>query len=438
MLHSLKWTFELNALWLELAPFLTNFLQEVLQQKEAEIHAKSWAHKARPEQQEPSHQPWNTWLILAGRGFGKTRTGAETVWSWIKTKRHKRIALIGQTSIEARMVMVEGESGLLSVVPPDQIKKYSKGDGVIEFHNGAKVQIFGADHYERLRGPQFDGAWVDELAKFKKTEQFWEQLNLCLRLGAHPKCIITTTPRRNPVLTQLMGDPECVVTRGSTFDNAANLAAGFLKNLNKQFAGTKLEAQEIYAQMIDETAGALWTPDKIVYERPPNNDWLRIVVAVDPADTNSETSDETGIIVIGLNANQQAYVLEDATYKAAPSEWVKKVVALYHQYQADRVVAEVNKGGDMVKDLLMACDPHISYKGVRATRGKALRAEPIVSLYEQGKVKHIGTLPALETQLCTWVPEASAKSPDRLDALVWGLTDLFLSGEATHQYKVWV
>ena len=438
MLHSLKWTFELNALLLELAPFPTNFLQEVLQQKEAEIHAKSWAHKARPEQREPIHQPWNTWLILAGRGFGKTRTGAETVWSWIKTNRHKRIALIGQTSIEARMVMVEGESGLLSVVPPDQIKKYSKGDGVIEFHNGAKVQIFGADHYERLRGPQFDGAWVDELAKFKKTEQFWEQLNLCLRLGTHPKCIITTTPRRNPVLTQLMGDPECVVTRGSTFDNAANLAAGFLKNLNKQFAGTKLEAQEIYAQMIDETAGALWTPDKIVYERPPNNDWRRIVVAVDPADTNSETSDETGIMVIGLNANQQAYVLEDATYKAAPSEWVKKVVALYHQYQADRVVAEVNKGGDMVKDLLMACDPHISYKGVRATRGKALRAEPIVSLYEQGKVKHIGPLPALETQLCTWVPEASTKSPDRLDALVWGLTDLFLSGEATHQCKIWV
>lgn len=162
------------------------------------------------------------------------------------------------------------------------------------------------------------------------------------------------------------------------------------------------------------------------------------MVAVDPADTNSETSDETGIMVIGLNANQQAYVLEDATYKAAPSEWVKKVVALYHQYQADRVVAEVNKGGDMVKDLLMACDPHISYKGVRATKGKAIRAEPIVSLYEQGKVKHIGPLPALESQLCTWVPEASAKSPDRLDALVWGLTDLFLSKEATHQCKVWV
>ena len=308
----------------------------------------------------------------------------------------------------------------------------------IEFSNGAKVQIFGADRYERLRGPQFDAAWVDELAKFKKTEQFWEQLSLCLRLGQHPKCIITTTPRRNPVLTQLINDPDCVVTRGPTFDNAANLAPGFLKNLNKQFAGTRLEAQEIYAQMIDETSGALWTPDKIVYERPPSEDWRRIIVAVDPAVTDYDTSDETGIVVIGFNANQQAYVLEDATYKATPSEWVKKVVALYHQYQSDRVVAEVNKGGNMVKDLLMACDPHISYKGVRATKGKAIRAEPIASLYEQGKVKHIQPFKALETQLCTWVPEVSSKSPDRLDALVWGLTDLFLSGEATHQYKVWV
>lgn len=398
----------------------------------------NWEQLARPEQLEPTNRPWDTWLILAGRGFGKTRTGAETVWNWIQTNRYKRIAFVGQTIIEARQVMVEGESGLLSIVPANAIKKYSKSDGVIEFSNGAKVQVFGADRYERLRGPQFDAAWVDELAKFKKTEQFWEQLSLCLRLGSHPKCIITTTPRRNPVLTQLINDPDCVVTRGSTLDNAANLAPGFLKNLNKQFAGTRLEAQEIYAQMIDETSGALWTPEKIVYERPPNEDWRRIIVAVDPAVTDYDTSDETGIVVIGFNANQQAYVLEDATYKATPSEWVKKVVMLYHQYQADRVVAEVNKGGDMVKDLLMACDPHISYKGVRATRGKAIRAEPIVSLYEQGKVKHIQPFKALETQLCSWVPEVSAKSPDRLDALVWGLTDLFLSGEATHQYKVWV
>lgn len=393
---------------------------------------------ARPEQLEPLHQPWNTWLILAGRGFGKTRTGAETVWSWIKDNRYKRIALIGQTVIEARQVMIEGESGLLSVVPKDAIHKYHKGDGLIEFKNGAQIRLYGGDRPERLRGPQFDAVWIDELAKFKKAEQFWEQLNLCLRLGSGPKCIVTTTPRRNPVLTQLLNDPDCVVTRGSTLDNATNLAPSFLKSLQKQFSGTRLEAQEIYAQMLDETEGALWSPDKIVYEKPPNEDWKRVVVAVDPAETSGEESDETGIVVIGYHNNGQAYVLEDATHKAPPSQWIRKVVELYEKYQADRIVAEVNKGGDMVKDLLLACSPHISYKGVRATRGKAIRAEPVVSLYEQGKVKHIEPLPQLEAQLCSWVPGISNKSPDRLDALVWGLTDLFLSNQGTHTYRVWV
>jgi phage terminase large subunit-like protein len=341
---------------------------------------------------------------------------------------------------------VEGPSGVLRILQKRGLVNlvdftYNKSSWQIGLKDGQKIHMFGADNPDAGRGFNLSGVWADEIAKWRYSFESWhEGIAPALRIGQRPRAVVTTTPKPIRILREWMGrtDGSVYVTRGSTFDNAANLAAGFLKNLNKQFAGTKLEAQEIYAQMIDETAGALWTPDKIVYERPPNNDWLRIVVAVDPADTNSETSDETGIIVIGLNANQQAYVLEDATYKAAPSEWVKKVVALYHQYQADRVVAEVNKGGDMVKDLLMACDPHISYKGLRATRGKALRAEPIVSLYEQGKVKHIGPLPALETQLCTWVPEASAISPDRLDALVWGLTDLFLSGEATHQYKVWV
>jgi len=401
-------------------------------------NSKNWSDRARPEQLEPTHQSWNTWLILAGRGFGKTRTGTETVWDWIKNNRYKHIALVGQTVIEARQVMVEGESGLLSVVPKEEILRYHKGDGLIEFKNGAQVRLYGGDRPERLRGPQFDAAWVDELAKFKKSELFWEQLNLCLRLGTDPKCIVTTTPRRNSVITQLMNDEDCVVTRGSTFDNAANLAPGFLKNLNKQFAGTRLEAQEIYAQMQDETEGALWAPDKILYEKPPSEDWKRVVIAVDPSETNNETSDETGIIVIGHHTNQNAYVLEDATHKAAPSHWIRKVVELYEKYQADRVVAEVNKGGDMVKDLLLACNPNISYKGVRATRGKAIRAEPIASLYEQGKVKHISPLPQLEAQLCSWVPGISAKSPDRLDALVWGLTDLFLSNQGTYSYKVWV
>ena len=397
-----------------------------------------WKTLARPSQLEPIDREWQTWLILAGRGFGKTRTGAETIWDWIASNRFSHIALVGQTLVEARQVMVEGHSGILSVVPKEALKRYSKSDGVLEFHNGAIVQLFGADRYERLRGPQFDAAWVDELGKFKHPEEFWEQLQLCLRLGETPKCIVTTTPRRNKVISMLINDPDCVVTQGSTFDNQANLAPGFLKNLSKQFAGTKLEAQEIYAQMMPETEGALWTPDKIVYEKPPSEDWRRIVVAVDPALTDDASSDETGIAVIGYHSNQQAYVLEDATIKAKPTEWVHHVVELYHKYKADRVIAEVNKGGDLVKDLLRARDPHISYKGVHATRGKALRAEPIVSLYEQGKVKHIKPHPLLEAQLCSWVPEVSSKSPDRLDALVWGLTELFLEKEAAFVPKVWM
>ncbi len=404
--------------------------------------ANLWENQARPEQLEPSHGPgqshWNVWLIMAGRGFGKTRTGAETCWSWIKAKRYKRFAFIGQTMVEARQVMLEGESGLLQVIPEGVLDKYDRQNGWLLFKNGTEVRIYGADTYERLRGPQFDAAWVDELAKFKKTELFWEQLMLCLRLGQFPKCIVTTTPRNNPLLTKLIKDPNCVVTRGSTFANAANLAPGFLENLKKQFSGTRLEAQEIYAQLLSETSGALWSRGVIQYELPPNDDWCRVVIAVDPAVTDFDTSDETGIVVIGLHANHKAYVLEDATYKAKPVDWVKRIVKLYHKYRADRVVAEVNKGGDMVQDLLTACDTHIAYKGVRATRGKAVRAEPIVSLYEQGKVKHCKPFLELEEQLCGYVPEVSSKSPDRLDALVWGLTDLFLSGEATHQYKMWV
>lgn len=309
---------------------------------------------------------------------------------------------------------------------------------MIEFENGATVRLYGADRYERLRGPQFDAAWVDELAKFKKADLFWEQLNLCLRLGTNPKCIITTTPRQNPVLTQLLNDADCVVTRGSTFDNADNLATQFLQAIKKQFSGTRLEAQEIYAQMLDTTDGALWKPEHIVYENPPDENWKRVVIAVDPAETNGESSDETGIVIVGLHSNNKAYVLQDASLKASPSQWIRKVVELYETYQADRVVAEVNKGGDMVKDLLLTCCPHISYKGVRATKGKTVRAEPVVSLYEQNKVKHAQPLPELERQLCEWVPGTTAKSPDRMDALVWGLTDLFLSNEARHQCKVWV
>jgi len=252
---------------------------------------RHWQSQARPEQLEPQTL-WDTWLILAGRGFGKTRTGAETVWEWIKNNRFKRIALVGKTLIEARQVMIEGESGLLSVIDPNTLKRYSKSEGILEFKNGAIVQLFGGDRYERFRGPQFDAAWVDELAKFKHSDLFWQQLSLCLRLGEHPKCIVTTTPRPNQVLDMLLKDDTCAVTRGTTFDNACNLAPRFLQSLERLYKGTRLEAQEIYAQYTPNTDGSLWNQEMITYEPPPNDDWKRIVVSVDPADTNSDIANK--------------------------------------------------------------------------------------------------------------------------------------------------
>lgn len=307
---------------LKLNPFilLQFYLATCIVKHAQQQTAKLWENCARPEQREPTHCDWNVWLIMAGRGFGKTRTGSETCWNWIKNNRYKRIAFVGQTMIEARQVMVEGESGLLNVIPKDALLKYDRQNSCLIFKNGAEVRIYGADNYERLRGPQFDAVWVDELAKFKYTEAFWEQLMLCLRLGTDPKCIVTTTPRNNPVLTKLIHDEKCVVTKGSTFDNAANLAPGFLENIKKQFHGTKLEAQEIYAHLLSESTGALWTRELITYEPPSDDDWRRIVIAVDPAVTDYETSDETGIVVIGLHRNQKAYILEDSTCKEKPSE----------------------------------------------------------------------------------------------------------------------
>lgn len=404
---------------------------------EPETKHSNWAEIARPEQLEPKGD-WCTWLIMAGRGFGKTRTGAETVLEWVLSGRYKRIALIGQSQIEARQIMIDGDSGILQCCDKKIIEKFNRQEGILSFKNGAKLFLFGANNYERLRGPQFDAVWIDEAAKFKNGILMWEQLQMCLRLGTNPKCIVTTTPRKNGLLRQLLQDETCVVTRGTTFDNIANLAKSFLENIKRQYEGTRLEAQEIYAQMLDEDDSALWNRNKITYERPPDDNWRRVVVAVDPAVTDEDYSDETGIVVLGVHSNQKAYVLEDATVKAKPKEWIGEVLRLYTHYKADRVVAEVNKGGELVHDLIRAHNPHVSFKGVRATRGKYVRAEPIASLYEQGKVKHIRTFEKLENQLCTYVPEKTSKSPDRLDALVWGLTDLFLSGEATHQHKIWM
>lgn len=400
-----------------------------------------WRQNARPSQLPPAGD-WRTWLILAGRGFGKTRTGAETLRSWINSGRYHRIGLLSQTIGEAVSVMVEGNSGLLEIHPPLERPLFARGRQQLVWPNGTLATLYGADHFERLRGPQFDAVWIDELAKFRYPEEAWSQLMLALRLGTDPRCIVTTTPRPIPLIEKLLKSDDVVVTKGTTFENRSNLAPAFLDQIVKQFEGTRLGAQELYAQLLTEQQGALWRRDLIRYQEPPYDSvgtpkLLRIVVAIDPATTHHEESDETGIVIAGLSDNKCAYVLEDLSGRLSPGDWGQRVCEAYWRLKADRVVAEVNKGGDLVERILRSLDPTIPYKAVRATRGKYTRAEPIAALYEQNRIFHTHPFALLETQLCTYVPGISTKSPDRLDALVWALTDLLLESESNPSLKLW-
>ncbi len=404
-------------------------LQQVIQAQKIKRLQQSnlfnWNNLARSNQLPPSGD-WQNWLILAGRGFGKTRTGAETIRAWVKAGLYKRIALIGQTIDEVRSVMIEGESGLLNVHTNYECPRFEPANGRLIWKNNTIAMMYGADHYEKLRGPQFDLAWIDELAKFRHPQKTWDQLMLGLRLGNNPRTIITTTPRPIPLIKTLIKDPATVLTRGSTFDNQKNLAKTFVKQIIKQFEGTRLGAQELYAEILTEQQGALWKRSVIQNHMPNNPNWLRVVIAIDPATTHHEKSDETGIIVAAITKDRKAYVLEDLSGRYSPVDWGRSVVKAYHRHKADRVVAEVNQGGDMVKSIIHSLDSTISYKSVRASRGKTTRAEPIAALYEQGHVYHSKTFTDLETQLCEYIPGITAKSPDRMDALVWALTDLLL------------
>ena len=396
-----------------------------------------WKDTARTTQRIPDGDDWQTWLILAGRGFGKTRTGAETVRELVETKQAQHIGLIGQSMVEAASVMVLGESGLLNVFPPDERPLFRPGQQKVFFKNGAVATLFGGNSPERLRGPQFDLVWIDEFAKFKNPDELYDQVMMCLRLGVHPRCIITTTPRPVPLLEKLVKDPKTVVTRGSTFDNASNLASSYIAQMKSTYAATRIGAQELYAEILTERDGALWNRSLIRYQMPADENWRRIVIAIDPATTHHDQSDETGIMVVGLHDDGFVYVLEDLSGRLPPTEWGTRVTEAYWRYKADRVVAEVNKGGDLVERVVKSIDPHVSYKAVRATRGKVVRAEPVASLYEQGKVFHIRPLTLLEQQICDYIPNRTAKSPDRMDALVWAITDLMLAREACAEPKVW-
>ncbi|MDR1208551.1 MAG: terminase family protein [Holosporales bacterium] len=394
-----------------------------------------WSQNARDNQRLPDGN-WKNWMILAGRGFGKTRTGAESVRQLVADKGFNRIALIGQTIDETRSVMVEGVSGILSIYPPDApnfpVFEYSKRR--IRWPNGAIAQLFGADRYDCLRGPQFDLAWIDEFAKFRYPERLYEQLMFSLRLGDFPRCIITTTPRANPFLKDLIDEKTTVTTYGTTFDNAKNLPKSFLDYVQKKYGNSTLGRQELYAELLLDNKKALWQRPNIRYKTP--HELSRIIIAVDPAVTYNASSDETGIIVAGRDADGVAFVLEDVSGQYHPHAWGQLVVEKFHHYGADRIVAEVNQGGDLVEEVIRSFDPVIPYSGVRATRGKFVRAEPISALYEQNRVFHTQVFNKLEEQMCNFVPGECGKSPDRMDALVWGMTELFKS-EMTPVVRAW-
>ena len=390
----------------------------------------------------PPEGNWRSWVIMGGRGAGKTRAGAEWVRAAVEGSRPTdpgrchRIALVGETLDQVREVMVFGESGILACSPPDRRPQWHATRRMLIWPNGATAQAFSAHEPESLRGPQFDGAWVDELAKWKKGHDTWDMLQFALRLGDEPRVCVTTTPRNVGVLKELLKMSSTVVTHAPTEANAANLAGSFLEEVRIRYAGSRLSRQELDGILVEDVEGALWTGALLEAARVQTlPDLDRIVVAVDPATTSREGSDECGIMVVGAVTRGQvqdwrAYVLEDASTKGlGPFQWAGAAVAAMDRWGADRMVAEVNQGGDMIESLIRQIDPLVPFRKLHASRGKAARAEPVAALYEQGRVFHHGDLGDLEDQMCAMTVQgyAGKGSPDRLDALVWALHELIIT-----------
>lgn len=369
--------------------------------------------------------------MLAGRGFGKTRLGAEDAVWYAACNPGAQIAAVAPTHSDVRGTIFEGVSGLIACAPPEMIADYNRSNQELRFTNGALIRGFSAEKPDRLRGPQFHRAWADEQAAWQYPEA-WDQLMFGLRLGSAPQVIITTTPRPTPLIRSLAKDPRTYITRGSTFDNAAHLAPDALVRLRERYEGTRLGRQELFAEILDDLPGALFTRGMFDSHRvKAAPEMARIVVAVDPSGTAgaSDDGDSIGIVVAGKGIDGRAYVLADRTCKLSPDGWAKRAVAAYHEFRADRLVAERNYGGAMVEALLRTVDRRVSYKEVTATRGKVVRAEPIAALFEQGRVSIVGSMLELEDQACLMGPDGyvGEGSPDRLDAMVWALTELMLA-----------
>ncbi len=399
---------------------------------------------ALPHQLPPEGE-WTTWVIMGGRGAGKTRAGAEWVRLMVEGARPldfgraRRVALVGETVDQVREVMIFGDSGIMACTPPDRTPTWEPSRKRLVWPNGATAQVFSAHDPESLRGPQFDAAWVDELAKWKRAEETWTQLQFALRLGDRPQQVVTTTPRNTPVLKQILENPSTVITHAATEANRANLAKSFLEEVQARYAGTRLGRQELEGILIEDAEGALWTTKQLEELRIDEAGSLdRVVVAVDPPVTGHDHSDECGIVVVGVRAQGQpqewrAVVLEDASVSGAkPSVWANAAIAAMERHGADRLVAEVNQGGDLVGTVIKQIDPLVPFRAVRASRGKSARAEPVAALYEQGRVRHLRGLGKLEDQMCRMTSTGfrGRGSPDQLDALVWALHELMIEPAA--------
>ena len=412
----------------------------------------AWEFSARDDQWPPREAqaggPWTVWLIMGGRGAGKTRAGAE----WVRGMAlglHGfsqgpvgRMALVGETAADVRDVMIEGVSGILAIHGRDERPLWEPSRKGLIWPNGAIAQAFSAEDPESLRGPQFAAAWLDELAKWRYAEETFDMLQFGLRLGAHPRQVVTTTPRPVPILKRLLGDSKTAVSRAATQANAQNLAHEFLERIVARYQGTRLGRQELLGEMIEERSDALWTRDMLEAAREAQAPaLLRIVVALDPPASSHKRADSCGLVVAGIDEAGHVHVLEDGTVSAArPAKWARTAVALYHKHEADALIAEVNQGGEMVEAVISEADPHVPVKQVRATRGKYLRAAPVAQLYEQGCVHHVGALAALEDEMCAFGPDGldNGRSPDRLDALVWAVTALALQPQAPQPSVRWI
>lgn len=407
-----------------------------LSEREANSIMWSWTLNARPKQLRPGSPgadnprgDWRFWLALAGRGWGKTRVGAETCRGWAEDPT-ERILMIAPTASDVRDVMIEGPSGLMSCYPPGNRPVYFPTRHLVQFPSGAIGITVSADEPDRIRGKQFRKFWFDELAACQYAREAWDQVMFGFRLpDAELQGLITTTPKPIEVLKSIIANPRTVVTRGSSDENRGNLSPEFISDVIDPYRGTRLGRQEIEAELLEDVPGALWTRGMIEACRTDSRpgQFVRIVIAIDPAVTSNPESDETGIGVLGLAYDGTIYVLEDLSLRGSPLEWARVAIIAGAKWGADRVVAEVNNGGDLVAANLYGVNPAVPFRAVRATRGKLTRAEPVSALYERGRVRHFGKFPVLEDQMCGWTPQSGQKSPDRLDWLVWGCYDLVIS-----------